>query len=218
MRKKIYTLLLISVFTSFLLISCGKNKVAKRICEDDCDLNFTIGEIKDHTYTNDFFRIRAKFPNDWSILNKEEMEDVLKTQLNAINDKTVQELIDYGNPTPIMIAQEKNHKHNINITISALANSGNRVSVEDVINAIYLDIDNLYTRAGYKNIENKKEMIDFLGDRVAAIKTHAFYGGKEIYQTQVFLVHGFYYAVITSTSFDIKDDEKAFTFFQKIKG
>ncbi len=185
---------------------------------EDVDKDFSIGAVKDKTYTNEFFGLKLTVADDWSLLNEKEIAEITSTVKDNISDDEIKEAINSGDTRFIMYAMKNDKTQNVNITVQKLPYSTQLADFD--INA-YVDnsveqTKELLPQNGFENLDVKKTEITFLSEKVPAIHINAKYKGNDIHETQVYCFKGSYMASITATSSGADTTEGILNTFEKI--
>ena len=168
------------------------------------DSGFRTGNIRESTlaaaYTNRFFGLRFKLPEDWSFVPEEEIE-----QANAAAGTTYDEIGEYLKNGGALLEMSASHYRGAgaaNVSIQRIA-----VVVRDVVEPEDLAqrssayIEDAFRAKGATDIAVSRGTVQFLDEETPCVKVSAMLEGIPVYQTQVFMVKGSYIADIMAVSY-----------------
>lgn len=203
--KNIITVASIIFLSAFILIGCGKKEVVNDKTLADIDILYSKGEYKDNTYINTFFNIKYETPTDWQMLSIE--------QLESLSEKVG----DNANSVMAFYSQTQNKNSNINMRINNMGVDTRKFTDDEMVESFYDKVEKVYKNIGYTNLFAKKDTVDFLGEKVPAIYVSGKLLEKEVYQVQIILKRGSYYALITSSSTSFEEAGNNLKAFSKFK-
>lgn len=185
---------------------------------EDVDKDFSIGETKDKTYTNEFFGLKLTVADDWSLLNDQEIAAITSTVKDNISDAEIKEAIDSGDTRFIMYAMKNDKTQNVNITVQKLPYNTQLTDfdINAYVESSVEQTKELLPQNGFENLDVKKTEITFLSEKTPAIKISAKYKGNDIHETQVYCFKGSYMASITATSSGTDNTENILNTFTKL--
>lgn len=175
------------------ITACGNSKETDpgpTVALSEIDKDYSIGIIRDGLYTSSFFDLKFINPENWTMTSSED----LKKLGEAAGDS------DRSSLALQSVSRQKDA--NITVRITNLGLDTRTRSQSDIIDSIYssLEKNKKSGRSVYSDMTLNKVEVDFLGEKVPALKMHGKIGAKDIYQTQVVLLKGSYYAHIISTA------------------
>ena len=107
MKKLLSVLLCLLV----LLSACGQKE------EEAPKKEFTIGETKDYTYSNDFFDIMLTLDSDWYIASENELANIQSEVVDQVTNESAAKLFEDGQAVYVFYSQEMSSGANIQVVI-----------------------------------------------------------------------------------------------------
>ena len=183
------------------------NSAATEATENN-DANFNVGKTEGSKYANDFFGISFNAPEEWRLLNEEQLgliNNNIKDVLTADEAKTA---IENGKTSVIMYAVSKDSKQNASLTVEKHEiNNTQDVDLDSFLDKAITSLKNNLPGQGFSDLSVEKATVSFCGTDTPALKIKGKYGAegkdiRDIYETQIYMFNGSYSGCITTSSFD----------------
>ncbi len=175
---------------------------------ENIDAQFNIGKTEGSEYTNDFFDIVFKAPQDWRLLNEEQLGMINTNIKDVLTADEAKAAIESGKTSVIMYAVSKDSKKNASLTVEKHEiNNTQDVDVDAFLDKAAESLTTNLPAQGFSDLSVEKANVTFCGESTPALKIKGKYGTKDkgardIYETQIYMFNGSYSGCITTSSFD----------------
>ena len=171
-------------------------------------------------YRNEYFKFTCNLPDEWYVLNQEELAKVLGTAKDAMGEGEASDVIkkslDDGTSIMDFYAVSGNNTQTINIVIGKLTSLQRLLTenqlLESSIPLMKAGLENM----GAKNITYTNETVTILGKEHAASFVSSEYQGVSLNERICLILNGSYLSTITITDMAGNPTDDALTYFQSI--
>ena len=172
-------------------------------------------------YQNDYFGYKCVLPEDWYVLNDEEISELIGETNEAFSDsesfKLIRKSLDDGASVTEFYAYSADYSQTINIVLS-------KGKLLDLLlpNPILLETAMLVSATaledmGLTNISHKIDKVDFLGKENYALNVEGDIQSDTLYQVTFLLRKGFYLSTISVSGYDQDSLQSLLDYFQVIE-
>ena len=207
--RKLFVLLMLLLLTA---CSVGRPTVVDNTTDDqsqeEVKEEFSIGEIKDYTYINEYFDIKIDLDSDWYIANDKELVEIQNAGVDMIDNEYAKKIFDEGQAAFVFYAQNISTSENIQVIVEGLP-LGN-LKTEQVIKNTMAALEETYKSQGYE--VNNVEMvdIDLNGKKEKGILSNISLNGVAITQKQVNIAKDKYYLTVAVTALNEDSADEIF--------
>lgn len=198
-----------------LLTACG---VFEKSNNDDeyiePQVDFSVGEIKDRVYINEFLNSKIDLDLDWYIPTDKELAELNASSVK-INDENAKQLLEENNSVLIFYAINLINGESINIMVDSSASDN--LKPEQLIKNNIDILEETYKNQGYDVETNKMIDIEFVGENEKGILTSVTLDGPASVTKRIGIVKGKYFVVISISSNDEARVDEIISKFSKIK-
>lgn len=172
-------------------------------------------------YQNDYFGYKCVLPEDWYVLNDEEISELIGETNEAFSDsesfKLIRKSLDDGASITEFYAYSGDYSQTINIVLS-------KGKLLDLLlpNPILLETAMLVSATaledmGLTNISHKIDKADFLGKENYALNIEGDIQSDTLYQVTFLLRKGFYLSTVSVSGYDQDSLQSLLDYFQVIQ-
>lgn len=168
------------------------------------------------SYRNDYFGYQCVLPDDWYVLNEDEIAQMIGYTVDTLSESdagdVIQETLDNGVSKMDFYAVAGDGLGNINIVLGKLKVIEMLLPLQQLLDASSEVLVSGLESMGATNVSTSTEKIDFLGEERLALLVQGEYTGATIYETIVVVRDGMYNFSVTMTSFgqDASQDMAAY--------
>jgi len=171
-------------------------------------------------YRNDYFKYSCTLPDDWYVLNQEEMAQVLGITFESLGEGDagdyIQDSFNSGESQMDFYAFANGGAQSINIVLGKLKVLEMLLPEQQLLDASTTLLVSGLENIGATSVTTSTGKIDFLGDERVALFVQAEYEGGTIFETIVVLRKGFYLSTFTMTGLDQASAQDPLSYFQVI--
>ena len=188
----------------------------------ETDDAYYTGEVKDRVYVNRALGAEAYFDDNWRILSKKEIAQVMG--LAAASSPSLEEIAK-GN-MPVFLVGAKDGTANINIVIVKLGAQIAELLMNAEIDSVFMDmymggatqgVSKTYTEMGVNDFTVERMKTNFLGsEHPGVFSTAKIHELITQYQKQVVCFSGEYAITLTATSIGTDKTDDMLAMFRKI--
>ncbi|GEM_PF-4703057 len=171
-------------------------------------------------YKNDYFKYTCVLPDDWYVLNQDEMSEMLGIAKDALGEGDASDIIkkslDDGTSTMDFYAVSGNGTQTINIVLGKVTLVQRLLSEKQLLEASLPLMSAGLENMGAQNIIYTNETVTILGKEHAATFVSAEYQGISLTERVCLILKGSYLSTITITDMAGNSPEDALAYFQPI--
>ncbi|PKM38987.1 MAG: hypothetical protein CVV04_11715 [Firmicutes bacterium HGW-Firmicutes-9] len=171
-------------------------------------------------YKNDYFKYTCVLPDDWYVLNQDEMSEMLGIAKDALGEGDASDIIkkslDDGTSTMDFYAVSGNGTQTINIVLGKVTLLQRLLSEKQLLEASLPLMSAGLENMGAQNITYTNETVTILGKEHAATFVSAEYQGISLTERVCLILKGSYLSTITITDMAGNSPEDALAYFQPI--
>ncbi|MEZ4628967.1 MAG: hypothetical protein R2912_13095 [Eubacteriales bacterium] len=175
---------------------------------------------KSVAYRNDYFKYTCELPDDWYVLNQEEIAQLLGYTVDTLGESDAGEIIqdsfESGESKMDFYAVAGDGLQNINIVLGELKVLEMLLPMQQLLDASTKTLVSGLENMGATNVTTSTKTIDFLGEERTALLVTGDYMGTTIYETIVVMRDGMYNSSVTMTSFGQDGAQDMLAYFQTI--
>lgn len=199
--KKRLVALFATLALVFMAVSCEtgvKGSVAGNsdTAQSEVAEDFSIGVTSGQTYTNEYFDIGLTVDEKWIFKTQEEIAAINNTTLEQINLDTAKQLAESSGFCDMMVVYTDGTR-SINVTVQNLGLMGLTMTADDIIEGSLPSAATAFQQAGYTDVSTGKEECTFCGEKVSSAVLTAKKDGVSLYEKQLYVIKGTYFAAIT---------------------
>lgn len=223
LAKRIFAILLL-VTLSLSMVACAEANVLG-VSTPTTPLAVSDGSTVSDTeipvaYRNDYFGYQCVLPDDWYVLNADEVDQVLGTTKDALGEGEASDVIkkslDDGTSIMDFYAVSGSGTQTINIVLGKVTLLQRLLSEKQLMEASLPLMSAGLENMGAQNITYTNEMVTILGKEHAATFISAEYQGISLTERVCLILKGSYLSTITITDMANNSPEDALTYFQPI--
>ena len=163
------------------------------------------GTVDGGVYTNNTLGIGCEIAEDWTFYSEEEIMALNEVVLDILSDPDVA-MVDPDDLGTVsitdMFATSPDNLSNVNVALTRLSVLEAHVLTDETIASASLEqVLKAYENMGFINCTGEIEICEFLGEEHPVIHIQASIGSALMYQTQVIMLDGRNYGVLTATSY-----------------
>ena len=214
--KKLFVLLMLMLLTA---CSVGRPTIVDNTTDgqsqEEVQEEFTVGETKDYSYSNDYFNFRIDLDSDWYIANDKELVELQNAGVDMIDNEYAKKIFDEGQAAFVFYAQNLSTSENIQVIVEGLP-LGN-LKTEQVIKNTMAALEETYKSQGYE--VNNVEMvdIDLNGRKEKGILSNISFNGTSITQKQINIAKDKYYLTVAVTALNEDSANEIFKKMSSVK-
>ena len=178
-----------------------------------------LGEKHENKYSNDCLDIEAVFPDDWMILQDEEIEHYRIGYANSTDIAALEERLEQGGSFLDLYAVQPDHDCTVMVMFQNLEASFNELTQEDekTIALVYImGLKSKLENSGLGESEADVFTCKSLGVEHPALKVKINRNGEVFYERTVLIKAGRYLATITVSSKEEKNSDELLNLFGAI--
>jgi len=172
-------------------------------------------------YQNDYFGYKCVLPEDWYVLNDEEISEQIDETNEAFSDsesfKLIRKSLDDGASVTEFYAYSRNYSQTINIVLSKGKLLDLFLPIPVLLETAMLVSATALEDMGLTNISHKIEKVDFLGKENDALNIEGDIQSDTLYQVTFLLRKGFYLSTISVSGYDQDSLQSLLDYFQVIE-
>ena len=171
-------------------------------------------------YRNDYFKYTCVLPDDWYVLNTDEIAQMLGYTVDTLGEsdagEIIQDTFESGESKMDFYAIAGDGLQNINIVLGELKVLEMLLPMQQLLDASANTLVSGLENMGATNVTTSTKTIDFLGEERIALLVQGDYMGTTLYETIFVMRDGMYNSSITMTSFSQDGSEDMLAYFQSI--
>jgi len=172
-------------------------------------------------YRNDYFGYQCVLPDDWYVLNREEINQALGITSEALGEGEAADIImnsfESGATYIDFYALSGDNSQTINIILEKAKPLILVASEEDIIDSSTPLMLSGLMDMGVTNIEHNTEKVEFLGKERIALHVQGDYQGVSVFQTMFVIVEGRYISNIAVNGNSQDAMQECLQYFQPIE-
>jgi len=223
LAKRIFAILLL-VTLSLSMVACaevyvlGVTTPTTPLAVSD---GSTVSDFKTPVaYRNDYFKYTCVLPDDWYVMNRDEMDQILGMTTDTLgeNEETdvIRESFDNGVTLMDFYALSGDGSTTISVVLEKARPLAIVASEQQVLDASTpLSVVSL-ERMGLTDIKHSTGTVDFLGEEHVALFIQGDFQGTMVYQTLLIIQNGFYISNIAVSGTDQAAIQECLQYFQPI--
>ena len=201
MKKKTIAVLLLCAL--FVVMTSGAASATET--RTDTDFETALGTIEEDVYTNEYFGVGYKLPEDWVFFTDEELAQTLNAAEQVIDNEELIEMLkkaaEDGTAVTNMGAKGELGLRNVNMRLSRLTEKSLRLySDKMILQALSTSMEAMLKKAGYENLEMEIGEVEFAGEKKAILLFSGEFMTLPIHQGEILLMGEDYYAILTFTN------------------
>jgi len=171
-------------------------------------------------YRNDYFKYTCVLPDDWYVLNTEELAQVLGYTIDSLGEgdagDMIQDTFESGKSKMDFYAFTDGGVLSINIVLGKLKVLEMLLPLQQQLNASTEFLISGLEDMGATNITTSTKKVDFLGEERIALLVQGDYMGGTLFETIVVIRDGIYVSTITMAGINQDVSQDMFAYFQPI--
>jgi len=171
-------------------------------------------------YRNDYFKYTCVLPDDWYVLNTDEIAQVLGYTVDSLGEgdagDIIQDTFESGESKMDFYAFTDGGAQSINIVLGKLKVLEMLLPEQQLLDASTKLLVSGLEDMGATNIATSTKKVDFLGEERLVLLVQGDYMGGTLFETIVVMRDGMYMSSITMTSFNQDVSQDMFAYFQAI--
>lgn len=176
-----------------------------------------IGETVNNVYTNGFLGITCQLDAQWTVLNKEQMAQLMGTTSDMLNNDAMEAAMENGTVFTVFHAQKLNGQLNMNITLEKLnLINGVLLDEESYLNASKDQLAPALESMGLENVTVETAKIQFAGEERHGLRIHATIQGIDFDEALVCIKNGNYMACVTVGTLGENKTDDLLAMFKKL--
>lgn len=176
--------------------------------------------VSTEAYRNEYFNFKCVLPEEWYVLNADEVDQVMGTVRDAIGEGDASDVIkkslDDGTSIMDFYAVSGSGTQTINIVLGKVTLLQRFLSEEQLLEASIPLMSGGLENMGAKNITHTNETVTILGKEHAATFVSAEYQGVSLNERICLILKGSYLSTITITDMAGDPTDDVFAYFQSI--
>lgn len=177
-----------------------------------------IGETVNNVYTNGFLGITCQLDAQWTVLNKEQMAQLMGTTSDMLNNDAMEAAMENGTVFTVFHAQKLNGQLNMNITLEKLnLINGVLLDEESYLNASKDQLAPALESMGLENVTVETAKIQFAGEERHGLRIHATIQGIDFDEALVCIKNGNYMACVTVGTLGENKTDDLLAMFKKLE-
>jgi len=171
-------------------------------------------------YRNDYFKYTCVLPDDWYVLNTDEIAQVLGYTVDSLGEgdagDIIQDTFESGESKMDFYAFSDGGVQSINIVLAKLKVLEMLLPMQQLLDASTKLLVSGLEDMGATNIATSTKKVDFLGEERLVLLVQGEFMGGTLFETIVVMRDGMYMSSITMTSFNQDASQDMFAYFQPI--
>jgi len=171
-------------------------------------------------YKNDYFKYTCVLPDDWYVLNTDEIAQMIGYTVDTLGESdagdVIQETLESGESKMDFYAVSGDGMQNINIVLGKLKVIEMLLPMQQLLDASSKVLVSGLEDMGATNVTTSTKTIDFLGEERIALLVQGDYMGTTLYETIFVMRDGMYNTSVTMTSFSQDGSQDTLAYFQPI--
>ena len=223
LAKRIFAILLF-VTLSLSLTACAEANVLG-VSTPTTPLAVSDGSTVSDTetpvaYRNDYFGYQCVLPDDWYVLNTDEIAQVLGYTVDSLGEgdagDIIQDTFKSGESKMDFYAFTDGGVQSINIVLAKLKVLEMLLPMQQLLDASTKLLVSGLEDMGATNIATSTKKVDFLGEERLVLLVQGEFMGGTLFETIVVMRDGMYMSSITMTSFNQDASQDMLAYFQPI--
>jgi len=171
-------------------------------------------------YRNDYFKYTCVLPDDWYVMNTDEIAQIIGYTTDALGEgssaEILQESLDKGENLIDFYAASGDFTQTINVVLGQAKLLEIVLSEQAIVDAgAVLLIDGL-TNMGVTNISHSTERVEFLGEERIALNVQGDYQNGKLYEVIFVMRKGLYLSNFSFSGNDLAAVQNSIQYFQPI--
>jgi len=171
-------------------------------------------------YRNDYFKYSCVLPNDWYVLNEDELSQVLGRTSDALGENetgdVIQQALESGESLMDFYSFSGDSTRTINIVLGKVRLLDMLLPEQTLIDASVPLLTSGLADMGATNITHSTERVEFLGKERVALNVQGDFQGVAIYETIFIMRKGLYVSSFTVSSLEQDTAQDSLAYFQII--
>ncbi len=212
MKKLICALLSLAMILA--LTAGGTAVFAEEPAQEAKDM---LGTRGNNLYVNEAFGIRIELPDNWSILNDDEIAELMGISKELFNEDALAELLEKNSGIFDFYAmKEDSSGDNLNIQLQGLSALQSKVLTEELIaESSEKSLKKELETTGIEVTDIDRRTVEFAGAEHPCLFVTMKLQDMPLYSCAVLIMSGSYLATITATSLDMSRAEEILDLFEQ---